>query len=277
MPWRVLRGCFFIPLPPFRLLFPSPSPFPSAVVDLCVGFSSLGCTALSYNFPFSSVSIFNNFCFLFFVIMTNDIFFLYILRTSLVPTLSSPYLRYLHTDVTSLLRPLSPTSRIFDILFYHIAIPYQLCYLAQSNIDAPEYFLSLLLLHMLDHELCAFACNFFAVVFCLPLDCLFLVRLQVGMPVACALSWTRIPCSDYLLFSHLRAVQQTSLLLAFRKGTIFDARWAAYRTTYIQDYGINICCQCNIWPDVEPWNAIRLFARYEDLLAVSQSDSVGSE
>lgn len=46
---------------------------------------------------------------------------------------------------------------------------------------------------------------------------------------ACALSWTRIPCSDYLLFSHLRAVQQTSLLLAFRKGTIFDARWSAYR------------------------------------------------
>lgn len=217
------------------------------VLTYVVDFSSLGCTALSYNFPFSSVSIFNNFCFLFSVIMTNDIFFLYILRTSLVPTLSSPYLRYLHTDVTSLLRPLSPTSRIFDILFYHIAIPYQLCYLAQSNIDAPEYFLSLLLLHMLDHELCAFACNFFAV-FCLPLDCLFLVRLQDGMPVACALSWTRIPCSDYLLFSHLRAVQQTSLLLAFRKGTIFDARWAAYRivpyTGLCYKYAY-VCCQCN--------------------------------
>lgn len=110
------------------------------------------------------------------------------------------------------------------------------------NIDALEYFLSLLLLHMLDHELCAFACNFFAaVVFCLPLDCLFLVRLQDGMPVACALS-------DYLLFSHLRAVQQTSLLLAFRKGTIFDARWSAYRivpyTGLCYKYAY-VCCQCN--------------------------------
>lgn len=83
-----------------------PITFPSAVVDLCVGFSLLGCTALSYNFPFSSVSIFNNnFCFLFSVIMTNDIFFLYIPRTSLVPTL------YPHTSDTYI--PLLP--RCYDL------------------------------------------------------------------------------------------------------------------------------------------------------------------
>lgn len=86
---------------------------------------------------------------------------------------------------------------------------------------------------MLDHELCELACNFFAVVFaCLWTElhfghlCLFLVHTTAGRD-ACGMR----TLMD-LLFSHLRAVQQTSLLLAFRKGTVFDARWAAYRTTY---------------------------------------------